>query len=134
MRQCTSGMTMDRSPQSTTKTVNKLERLSQALSLAAAVLPSIRVGGLVTEVTPAYCRVSGLSHFLKLGETVDLSDGQRSQLGEVVRIDEHGATIKPFDAGINAGLGMAAWRHGIVAIYPHPSWKGRTLNALGNPI
>jgi flagellum-specific ATP synthase len=114
--------------------MSKLERLSLALSSATVVLPSIRVGGVVTEVTPAYCRVSGLSHFLKLGETVSLSDGERSQLGEVVRIDEHGATIKPFDSGINAGLGTAAWRQGIVTIHPHPSWKGRTLDALGNPI
>lgn len=127
-------MSMDRSLKSATKPVSKLERLSQALNSAAAALPSIRVGGLVTEVTPAYCRVSGLSHFLKLGETVNLTDGQRSQLGEVVRIDEHGATIKPFDVGINAGLGTAAWRQGVITIYPHPSWKGRTLDALGNPI
>jgi flagellum-specific ATP synthase len=113
---------------------NKLERLSQALGSAGHGLPGIRVGGVVTEVTPAYCRVSGLSHFLKLGETVTLTDGRSSQIGEVVRIDEHGATVKPFDAVINTGLGTHAWRQGLVTISPHPSWKGRIVNALGNPI
>jgi flagellum-specific ATP synthase len=113
---------------------NKLERLSLALGSGGQGLPSIRVGGVVTEVAPAYCRVSGLSHFLKLGETVSLTDGRRSQIGEVVRIDEHGATIKPFDANLNAGLGTHAWRQGLVTISPHPSWKGRIVDALGNPI
>jgi flagellum-specific ATP synthase len=116
------------------KKTTKLERLSQALNAASYVLPSIRVGGVVTEVTPAYCRVSGLSQFLKLGETVALANGGEPQIGEVVRIDEHGATIKPFESGINAGLGTAAWRQGLVTIRPHPSWKGRIIDALGNPI
>jgi flagellum-specific ATP synthase len=127
-------MSTDRPLKSAKRAPTKLERLNQAMTSAAAVLPSIRAGGVVTEVTPAYCRVSGLSNFLKLGETVKLGEGRRAQLGEVVRIDEHGATIKPFDAGINAGLGTAAWRQGLVSINPHPSWKGRILDALGNPI
>jgi flagellum-specific ATP synthase len=113
---------------------SKLQRLRQALGSAAVVLPGMRVGGVVTEVTPAFCRVSGLSQFLKLGETVNLTNGRRSQLGEVVRIDESGATIKPFEVALNAGLGSPAWRYGLVAITPHPSWKGRILDALGNPI
>jgi flagellum-specific ATP synthase len=116
------------------KQQRKLQRLSQALGSANVVLPTMRVGGFVTEVTPAFCRVSGLSQFLKLGETVNLTNGGREQLGEVVRIDEHGATIKPFDVALNAGLGAPAWRHGLVGITPHPSWKGRIINALGIPI
>jgi flagellum-specific ATP synthase len=78
--------------------------------------------------------VSGLSHFLKLGETVTLDDGGNAQLGEVVRIEENGATIKPFAIGINAGLGTPAWRQGMVSIFPCPAWKGRIIDALGNPI
>ncbi len=116
------------------KPLNKLERLGQALGSAGHGLPSIRIGGVVSEVTPGYCRVSGLSNFLKLGETVTLTDGRRSQIGEVVRIEENGATIKPFDIGIAAGLGTPAWREGLISIYPHPSWKGRILDALGRPI
>ena len=127
-------MTTDSPPPSNPPVPGKLQRLRHTLNSASAVLPSIRVGGFVTEVTPAFCRVSGLSHFLKLGETVNLSDGRRLQMGEVVRIDEQGATIKPFDVTLNAGLGAPAWRHGFVTITPHASWKGRILNALGNPI
>jgi flagellum-specific ATP synthase len=127
-------MTTSESSRSDARPSNKLERLSQVLGSGTQVSPSIRVGGVVTEVTPAYCRVSGLSQFLKLGETVSFANGETGGIGEVVRIDEHGATIKPFNTGIAAGLGTAAWRQGLVTIAPHPSWKGRILDALGEPI
>jgi flagellum-specific ATP synthase len=112
---------------------HSLEALDASLSSAASA-PRIRVGGVVTAVTPGYCRVSGLSQFVKLGECVTLVSGQHSQLGEVVRIDETGATIKTFEPVIDAGLGTAAWREGPVMINPDRSWKGRILNALGRPI
>jgi flagellum-specific ATP synthase len=110
-----------------------LEALDWSLTSASA-LPKIKVGGIVTAVTPGYCRVSGLSQFVKLGECVRLVSGESSQLGEVVRIDEAGATIKTFDPVIDAGLGTKAWRQGPVMIHPDRSWKGRIINALGHPI
>ena len=127
-------MTTADTPKPAPRRSNKLEKLNETLGPGTQALPSIRVGGLVTEVTPAYCRVSGLSHFLKLGETVSLASAEGEGTGEVVRIEEHGATIKPFDAGIAAGLATEAWRRGPVTIAPHPSWKGRIVDALGNPI
>jgi flagellum-specific ATP synthase len=120
-------------PRDPEKPRNALELLEAALDSAAAE-PRIRVGGVVTAVTPGYCRVSGLSEFVKLGESVNLLSGSRSQLGEVVRVDETGATIKAFEAVIDVGLGTAAWRKGPITISPHPQWKGRILNALGQPI
>src|SRR5690606_18701543 len=57
-----------------------------------------------------------------------------AELGEVGRIVEDGATIKPFDGSIRAGLGTLAWRKGPLTINPDPSWKGRTINALSEPI
>ncbi len=113
---------------------NALTALGRRLSTASVAVPKTRAGGVVTEVTPAYCRVSGLSQFVKLGECVSLAGGERPQLGEVVRIDENGATIKSFDPVIDVGLGTVAWQEGFVTINPHPSWKGRIINALGNPI
>ncbi|HXF55693.1 MAG TPA: flagellar protein export ATPase FliI [Hyphomicrobiaceae bacterium] len=111
-----------------------LQALERIFATAEPGLSKVRIGGLVTEVTPAYCRVSGLSQFLKLGECVDLAAGGRQQLGEVVRIDEHGATVKLFEATTNAGLSTTAWRRGFLSVAPHPSWKGRIINALGQPI
>lgn len=94
----------------------------------------MRVNGIVIEVAPAFCRVSGLSPFVKLGECIELDTGGKPQLGEVVRIDESGVTVKPFETTMKAGLGTTARRRGFVTISPHPSWKGRIINALGAPI
>ena len=71
---------------------------------------------------------------MRLGECVELESEGRSQLGEVVRIDAGGVTVKPFEATLSVGLGTTAWRRGFVTLDPHVSWKGRTINALGEPI
>jgi flagellum-specific ATP synthase len=106
----------------------------EATLASLAIMPKVAVGGRVDEVTPAYCRVLGLSPFVRLGECVDLTSEGCTQLGEVVRIDAAGVTVKPYQATLRAGLGATAWRRGFVAISPHASWKGRTVDALGNPI
>jgi flagellum-specific ATP synthase len=112
---------------------NALDALDRLIA-SAPDLPKVRVSGTVSEVTTAYCRVSGLSPFVKLGECIELDTGTPPQLGEVVRIDETGVTVKPFDTGMRAGLGTRARRRGFVTISPHVSWKSRIVNALGIPI
>jgi flagellum-specific ATP synthase len=113
---------------------NALDLLAREVETCTATLPLTRITGIVTEVTPAFCRVSGLSSFVKLGECVTLESEGRPQIGEVVRLDEHGVTVKCFETVINAGLGTAAWAHGFLTLNPHPGWKGRIINALGQPI
>jgi flagellum-specific ATP synthase len=119
---------------STARPPNGLEALDRLITQAASALSFIRVGGVITQVAPAYVRVSGLSRHLKLGECVNFSSSGLLQLGEVVRIDENGATIKPFDVNLKTGIGETAWYHGDLSLRPHRSWKGRVLNALGDPI
>ena len=121
-------------PKSRSAPPHRLDALEAALSALAATQPKVAVGGRVTEVTPAYCRIGGLSPFVRLGECVDLTADGRTQLGEVVRIDAAGVTVKPFEATLRAGLGTTAWRRGFVTLNPHASWKGRTVNALGAPV
>jgi flagellum-specific ATP synthase len=111
-----------------------LDRMERWLTSALAGQPKVVAGGTVTEVTPAYYRVAGLSQIVKLGECVELEANGHRQLGEVVRVDADGATVKPFEVATKAGLGAVAWRRGFVTLNPHPSWKGRTINALGYPI
>jgi flagellum-specific ATP synthase len=108
-----------------------LDALEVRVSRAAATVPFVRVGGVVTQVTPAYFRVSGLSRHLKLGQCVSFAAPKSHQLCEVVRVDETGATVKPFDATLTTGLGDIVWQHGFLSLRPHPSWKGRVINALG---
>ncbi len=99
-----------------------------------AAHPLLRIGGTVTEISSSACRLAGLSHFVKLGECVEIAGGDRPALCEVVRIDAHGVIVKPFDGALEAGLGTMAWARGSVTLSPDPSWKGRTINALGQPI
>ena len=111
-----------------------LDRLEERVAHAASALSLIRIGGVVTQVTPAYVQVSGLSRRLKLGDRLSFETGPTLQLGEVVRIDGDGATIKPFDVNLKIGPGEIAWQHSDQSLKPDASWKGRVVNALGAPI
>lgn len=121
-------------PNAPRRTPNALELLEMRIRNAASAIPLTRLGGTVTHVTPAYVQVSGLSRHLKLGDCIAFGSSLTPPLGEVVRIDEDGATIKPFDVGLKIGPGEAAWLHGGQSLRPDASWKGRVLNALGTPI
>jgi flagellum-specific ATP synthase len=107
--------------------------LARAVTTTASA-PNLQINGIVSEVAPAYCRVSGLSPFVKLGECLELITGAANDLAEVIRVDERGVTVKPFDATMRAGLGTVARRRGALTLSPHASWKGRIINALGAPI
>jgi flagellum-specific ATP synthase len=111
-----------------------LTMLAERVSVVGAQQSIVRVGGTVTQVTPAFCCVSGLSPFVKLGDRVSLATSERPQLGEVIRLDETRVTIKTFDEPITAGLGAHAWRVGPGSISPDLSWKGHIVDALGMPI
>ena len=111
-----------------------LDRLADQVAHAASSVSLVRVGGVVTQVTPAYVQVSGLSRRLKLGDRLSFETGPTLQLGEVVRIDASGATIKPFDVNLKIGPGEIAWQHSDQSLRPDASWKGRVVNALGVPI
>jgi flagellum-specific ATP synthase len=116
------------------KPVNKLEVLAEAVTSLAATQPKVAIGGRVVEVAPSYCRVAGLSPFVKLGQFVGIGADGQSQPAEVVRIDPATITIKSFGAGVCPGVGTIVWRCGFVTLTPDVSWKGRMLNALGAPI
>ncbi len=114
--------------------MNSLERLAAKVGTAGIELPFVQLGGVVREVAPTHYRVRGLSAVVKLGDRVRLDDGQGSTIGEVVRVDEKEATIKPFDSRFAVGIGMVARITGAMHLNPSPYWKGRVVNALGEPI
>ncbi|MGE0211586.1 MAG: flagellar protein export ATPase FliI [Parvibaculaceae bacterium] len=111
-----------------------LQALAQVAAEASEPLAGVRIGGRVTEITRAYWRVRGLSAFVKLGDCVSIETRNGSELGEIVRIDDQGATVKPYHAGAETGLGMPVWRVGRVTIAPQDGWRGRVVDALGRPI
>ncbi|GGF47883.1 flagellum-specific ATP synthase [Azorhizobium oxalatiphilum] len=114
--------------------MNALVRLQAAVESALEDVPPLRVGGTVREVTPTFFRVSGLSSHLRLGDRVGIDHEGRTRIGEVVRVDDAGASIKPFDERVPVGIGESAYRVGTLGLSPDPSWKGRVINALGVPL
>src|SRR3712207_9580697 len=72
--------------------------------------------------------------FRSLGDRVGFAAQGRTEIGEVVRIDGGGVTVKPFNGRIEAGLGMPAFLVGDVRLSPDHSWRGRVINALGEPL
>ena len=115
-------------------TLNAIERLEQAMEAGRRDLPLVRVAGPVREVTASAARVAGVSAFVRLGDRMGFSADGRTQVGEVVRIDAAGATVKPFENRIEAGIGSLAHRIGPAQLRPDPRWKGRVIDALGRPV
>lgn len=109
-----------------------LARVASVISVEAAQLPLVRKGGSVQEITAGYCRVVGLSREVRLGDRVVFEDGGLP--GEVVRIDQAGATIKPFGNQIEASIGSGVFRQGAMGVSPDHSWKGRVVDAFCHPL
>ncbi len=114
--------------------MNDLARLARAVDKAAADIPLVRIGGHVRDVAPNLFQVRGLSKFAKLGDRIRIAAANGQVLGEVVRVGEQATTVKPFDGRAAVGIGATAYLAGASTLHPDPSWKGRVINALGEPI
>ncbi|GAB6842480.1 flagellum-specific ATP synthase [Methylorubrum rhodinum] len=112
---------------------NAIERLERALEAGRRDLALVRVGGPVREITATAARIGGVSAFVRLGDRMGFSAEGRTQIGEVVRIDAGGTTVKPFESRIEVGIGARAHRIGPARLRPSPAWKGRVIDALGRP-
>src|SRR5262249_40107622 len=97
--------------------------------------PLATVSGSISEVAPTHFRVSGLSHFVTLGELIGLRlPGRPTQIAEVVRIDPNGVIAKPFERQFAGGLGTSAFRMPPLSFAPDPGGKGRVINPRGAPV
>jgi flagellum-specific ATP synthase len=114
--------------------MSALDRLASLAAKAVVEGAALRISGAVTEVSPTFYKVSGLSRFVRLGECVTLETDGPGQLAEVVRIENGAVTVKPLQGRIEAGLDARVRRVGPIVLRPHASWKGRVVNALGTPI
>ncbi|MCG7392031.1 flagellar protein export ATPase FliI [Microvirga sp. ACRRW] len=114
--------------------MNALGTLENLILSECAGKSLVRINGTIREVTPSYYRVTGLSQFVKLGDQVGFDAGGKVQVGEVVRIDADGLTIKPFNGRIDARIGTPAFIVANNGLSPEQSWKGRVINALGEPL
>ncbi|WP_091776562.1 flagellar protein export ATPase FliI [Methylobacterium sp. UNC378MF] len=113
--------------------MNALDRLAEGLQ-DREDQPLVRVGGSVREIGFGHCRIRIATPLLRLGDRMRVETTGRPLEGEVVRIDEAGVILKPFDGRIEAGLGAPAYRVPAAAPRPCEGWKNRVVNALGQPI
>ncbi|MGV6872333.1 flagellar protein export ATPase FliI [Pseudochelatococcus sp. B33] len=109
-----------------------LGRIEDVIAAESEQFPLVRTGGAVQEITTGYCRVVGLSRQVRLGDRVVFEHGGLP--GEVVRIDQSGATVKPFGNQVEAGIGSGVFRQGAMGVRPDHSWKGRVVDAFCQPL
>lgn len=114
--------------------MNRLARLGAAVRGTMASEPLVRCSGTIATVSPTAYRVSGLSPFVRLGDAVAFAGESGEQMGEVVRVERTGVTVKPFGVGGDARLGLKVRRVGPLRFSPDPSWRGRVIDALCRPI
>ncbi|TPJ59817.1 flagellar protein export ATPase FliI [Mesorhizobium sp. B2-6-1] len=108
-----------------------LERIWRRFSDAEGLL---KRGGLVTEVTSTHYKVRGLSDFARLGDLVEQRGHAGTRRGEIVKISRDEIVVAPFERSADAGIGDAVFRRGPLAVAPHASWRGRTIDALTRAI
>ena len=108
-----------------------LERVIRRFSNADGL---VKRGGLVTEVTPTHYKVRGLSDFARLGDMVEQRGQTGTRRGEIVKISRDEVVVAPFERSADAGIGDAVFRRGPLAVAPHGSWRGRTIDALTRAI
>jgi flagellum-specific ATP synthase len=113
--------------------MNALDRLADALEDRDAH-PLVRIGGSVREIGFGHCRVRIDLPLLRLGDRMRIEGVDRPIEGEVVRIDEAGVILKPFEGRIEVGLGAPAYRVPAASPRPCEGWKDRVVNAFGQPI
>ncbi|WP_378949049.1 flagellar protein export ATPase FliI [Mesorhizobium sp. ANAO-SY3R2] len=94
----------------------------------------VRRGGRVTEIAPTHYRVGGLSAIARLGDIVEHRGQGRSRRGEIVQIGRNEVLVAPYESSEDVGVGDAVFTRGPISITPHPSWRGRAIDALGRPI
>jgi flagellum-specific ATP synthase len=99
-------------------------------------IPSYRLYGRVTAVQGMLVEIGGVEHLLSIGGrcTVIARDGRRVAC-EVVGFRQDRALLMPFSALDGVGLGCKAEiADSDPVVRPHPSWLGRVVNALGEPL
>lgn len=99
-------------------------------------LSDYRIFGRVASVQGLLVEVGGIHTSVSVGDRVVMVGRQgRRVLGEVVGFRQGHALLMPFGTLDGIGLGARAeLGSSEPAIYPHPSWLGRVVNAMGEAI
>lgn len=113
---------------------DRLEALERIQRRFADDRMLVRRGGRVTEIAPTHYKVGGLSSIARLGDIVEHRGHGRSRRGEIVQIGRDEVLVAPYESSGEVGVGDAIFTRGPIVITPHPSWRGRAIDAMARPI
>jgi flagellum-specific ATP synthase len=91
--------------------------------------------GRVKRVSGQGIEIEGLSNYAKAGEFVEILAQQGPAiLTQVIAVNESSIFVKSSGSQSAIAIGDKATPIGPLAVFPDSSWKGRMLNAVGQPI
>jgi flagellum-specific ATP synthase len=101
-----------------------------------AGLKTAKVFGTVTSIQGLRVEVSGIARVLSVGARCNIETRNGQILAaEVVGFRDEIAIMMPFGIMDGIGAGCRAWMaEEEPLVYPHSSWLGRVINAIGEPI
>ena len=94
---------------------------------------AVEIGGRIAEAGPGYLRVTGLGAYISLGDRIVGAHDARIQ-SEVIRIGPDGALAKLYGADTRMSLGAEVYRAAPIGVAPCNQWRGRIINAVGEPV
>ncbi len=78
--------------------------------------------------------VEGLSKWCGLGDLLSVGSGAATWHAQIIAANPDTVTAKPMTASVNAKVGDPVQLLGPVFVRPSEAWKGRVLDALGQPL
>ncbi|HEV7416685.1 MAG TPA: FliI/YscN family ATPase, partial [Tianweitania sediminis] len=90
----------------------------------------LRRGGKVVEISATHLKIRGLSDVARLGHLLELGDAR----AEVVKIETDHLLAAPYERTLSTRIGDPAFDTGPASIEPHEAWRGRVVDALGQPV
>jgi flagellum-specific ATP synthase len=110
-----------------------LRDMAWRIARTAQSIPFARPIGEVRAVGPSAIEIAGLSQSLRLGSLVEIATSRGPELAEVIKLEHAFVHCKPYDARAAIALSDAVSARGELLFSPHAAWKGRIIDALGQP-
>ena len=109
-------------------------QLAQLAEMTEAALEPARIlkfGGVVSAISQGAVSVRGIATRVGVGDLVEMREGA---LAEVIRVDDAGTVVCPFDDDLSVRVGDIVTTCEGRSRQPNEFWLGRIVNAVGETI
>lgn len=113
---------------------DKLSRLEAILAAYGDPQSMLTLRGRISEASPSHFQIVGLSQHANIGDLVSIETQSKVENAEVVQIDKASVLAIPFQRQSRVNLGDRVTLLGRPSLRPHPSWLGRVIDPLGQPV